>query len=145
MRIIMETKKLSAKLLIVGGFLELVIAILHLTWPFNLLQSSTFDEIPVSIKDFILLMSLALSLCMMIFAFFSFYFSKKILLGEKSAIVFSFSQAILWIVRLILEIALPVKMPIYFIEAPSILIIIGAVSIILIFLTPVLLSRKRNS
>jgi hypothetical protein len=141
----MGTQKLSAKLLIAGGTLELLMAILHITWPFNLLQSPTFNEIPVSIKDFILIMSLALSLCMMVFAFFAFYFSKKIMLGEKSAIFFSFSQAILWIVRLILEIALPVRMPIYFIEAPSNIIILGAIPIILIFLIPVLLSRKRNS
>ncbi len=139
----MDIKKLSRILLVTGGFIELVIAILHFIWPFNLLQLPVFNEVSNSIKDFLLIMSLALSLCMIIFAFFSFYFSKKIMHGENSALFFCISQAILWIVRLILEFLIPVKMPLYFIENPSGIIIIGATFIVIIYLIPVFLFRRK--
>ena len=138
----MDIKKLSRIFLIIGGFIELIIAILHFIWPFNFIQLSDFENVTTSIKDFILLASLAIGLCMTIFAYLSFYFSKRIILGERSALIFSLSQSILWLFRFIFEILLPVRVPLYSINNPSDFIIIGVILIILIYLTPVLLLRK---
>jgi hypothetical protein len=79
---------------------------------------------------------------MTIFAYLSFYFSKRIMFGEKSALIFSLSQVILWTFRLIFEILFPVKVPLYSIKNPSDIIIVGVILIILIYLTPVFLLRK---
>ncbi len=141
----MDIKKLSSILLIIGGCFELLIAILHFIWPFDFIQLPDFNNVKSSIKDFILLASLAIGLCMTIFAFLSFYFSKRIIFGERSAFIFCFSQGILWIFRLIFEILLPVKVPLYFIENPSNIIIIGVIPIILIYLTPVFILRNLNN
>jgi len=138
----MDIKKVSSILLVTGGFIELIIAIIHFIWPFNFIQLPDFNNVASAIKDFILLASLALGLCMTIFACLSFYFSKKIMTGEKSALIFSFSQAIVWIFRLIFEILLPVRVPLYSIENPSNIIIIGVIFIILIYLIPVFLLRR---
>lgn len=139
---IMKIKRLSSILLATGGFVELIIAILHFIWPFNFIQLSDFNNVTSSIKDFILLASLAIGLCMTIFAYLSFHFSKRIITGERSALIFSLSQVILWIFRLIFEILLPVRVPLYSIENPSNIIIIGVIFIILIYMIPVFLLRR---
>jgi hypothetical protein len=138
----MDIKKISIYLLVTGGFIELVIAIMHFIWPFNFIQLPDFDNVSVPIKDFILLASLAIGLCMTIFACLSFYFAKRVVYGEKSAMIFSLTQAILWIFRLIFEILLPVRVPLYSIKNPSGIIIIGVTFIILIYLVPAVLIRK---
>ena len=138
----MDIKKLSNILLVTGGFIELIIAILHFIWPFNFIQLPDFNNATSSIKDFILLASFSIGICMTIFAYLSFYFSKRIMHGEKSALIFSLSQGILWMFRLIFEILLPVRLPLYSIENPSNIIIIGVIFIILIYLIPVFLLRR---
>lgn len=138
----MDIKKLSSILLVAGGFIELIIAILHFIWPFNFIQLPDFNNVTSSIQDFILLASLAIGLCMTIFAHLSFYFSKRIMHGEKSALIFALSQGILWIFRLIFELLLPVRVPLYSIENPSNIIMIGVIFIILIYLIPVFLLRR---
>ena len=141
----MDTNKLSRALIIVGGFVELIIAILHFIWPFNFIQLSDFENVTSPIKDFIMLASLAIGLCMTVFACLSFYFSKRIVSGDKSVMIFSLSQVILWIFRLIFELIYPVRVPLYSIENPSNIIIFGVVIIILIYLIPVFLLRKINN
>jgi hypothetical protein len=137
-----NVKKLSSILIIVVGCIELSVACLHFIWPFNFLQSPDFNNITSSFKDFILLATISLGLCMVVFACMSFYFSKRIMFGEKSALVFCLLQSVLWIFRLIFEIVIPVKVSFYSIDNLSELIIVMAIVIIIINLIPVILLRK---
>ena len=139
----MDRNKLSKALIIAGGFIELIVAILHFIWPSCLMQLRDFENITISIKDFIILASLAIGLCLAVFAYLSFYFSKRIVHGDKSAIIFSLSQVFLWIFRLIFELLYPVRLPLYSIENPSNIIIIGIIIIILVYLIPVFLIRRK--
>lgn len=135
-------KKTSSILLLTGAIIELIVAILHFVWPFNFVQLPVFENISETIKDFILLASLALGLCMTVFSYFSLYFSQRIKHETKSALIFSLTQAILWTFRLIFEILFPVKVPLYSIESPSGMVIIGSIVVILVYLIPVFLLRK---
>lgn len=138
----MNSKKISSILLVTGGILELAIAILHFVWPFNLIQLPDLKNVSTAFKDFIQLAFFALGLCMAIFAYLSFYFSKRILTGNNSALIFALSQVILWMFRLIFEKLLPVRVSLYSIENPSGIIIIAGIFIILIYLIPVFLLRR---
>ena len=142
---IMDANKLSRVLIIAGGFVELLIAGLHFIWPFNFIQLPDFENVTNPIKDFIMLASLAIGLCMTVFACLSFYFSKKVVSGEKNVMIFSLSQVILWIFRLIFELIYPVRVPLYSIEQPSVIIIFGVIIIIVIYLFPIFLLRKINN
>ena len=142
---IMDANKLSRVLIIAGGFVELLIAGLHFIWPFNFIQLPDFENVTNPIKDFIMLASLAIGLCITVFACLSFYFSKKVVSGEKSVMIFSLSQVILWVFRLIFELIYPVRVPLYSIEQPSVIIIFGVIIIILIYLFPIFLLRKINN
>lgn len=141
----MDAKKLSGILLIIGGTLELMIAALHFIWPFNFIQFPDFNKLTASIKEFILLAFFSMGLCMTIFAFLSFYFSKRISMEVKSSLILCFSQVILWLFRLILEIILPVRVSLFAIKSPSILIIIAGIMVIIIYLTPIFLLRNTIS
>ena len=139
----MNKKKRSGILLVTGGVIELILGTIHFIWPFNFIQLTDFRILTSPVKDFILLAFLSLGLCMTIFAFLSFYFSKRIILEEKSALIFCLSQGLLWIFRLIFEILLPVRVPLFSIKNPSNMIIIMAILVILIYLAPVFLLNKR--
>jgi hypothetical protein len=91
-----------------------------------------------------MLASLALGLCMTIFAYLSFYFIKRIATESKTVIVFLLSQFILWTCRLILEFIFPVKVSLFSIENPSNIVVVGVIVIILIYLIPIF-SLKRNA
>jgi len=114
----------------------------HFTWPYAFIQTEPFAGLPEPQKEFVLLVSIAIGLAMLIFGSLAIYFAFKIRIGEHSALAFTLSQAILWTGRLILEILYPVRLPLYFIEQPSSMVIILCLILILIFLVPVLLYRK---
>jgi hypothetical protein len=139
----MNARKLSGILIFTGGLMELVIGILHFTWPFSFLRSPNFQGIESPISDLLLLTALAVGLCLSVFALLSFYFSKQVKTEIKSVRIFCISQSTLWIIRLIFEILLPVRISIYFIDNPSNIIIGGVIVIILVYLLPVVLLRKR--
>jgi hypothetical protein len=139
---IMNSRKLSGILIFTGGLFELAVGILHFTWPFSFLQLPNFQGIESSIRVLLLLSALAVGLCLSVFAILSFYFSKQVKTEIKTPRIFCISQSILWIIRLIFEILLPVRVSIYFIDNPSHLIIGGAIVIILVYLLPVVLLKK---
>lgn len=95
-----------------------------------------------NISSSIILTSLAIGLCLTVFAFLSFYFPKRIVHGEKSDLIFSLTQGILWIFRLVFEVFFPVRVPLYSIENPSNIIVVGVIIIISIYLIPVFLLRR---
>jgi hypothetical protein len=141
----MNVRRLSSIMLFFGGLMELAVGLLHFTWPFSFLQSPSFQGMDCSIRDLVLLTALAVGLCLSVFAFLSFYFSKQVKTEIKNVRIFCISQSVLWVVRLLFEILLPVTIPIYFIENPSTIIIVGVIGIILAFSTPaVVLSKSKT-
>lgn len=136
--------KLSKTLLFIGGILEFIVASFHFTWPYAMIQTGPFAELPEANKAFIVLATLAIGLVMLVFGSLSIYFAFRIRMGEYSALVFSLAQAILWTGRLILEILYPVRLPLYFIEQPSSMVIVLSLALILIFTAPLVLYRKNK-
>jgi hypothetical protein len=138
----MNARKLSGILISTGGLLELAIGILHFTWPFSFLQLPNFQGIESSIRDLLLLTALAVGLCLSVFGILSFYFSKQVKTEIKTVRIFCISQSTMWVIRLIFEILLPVRVSIYCIDNPSNIIIGGAIVLILVYLFPVIFLRK---
>ena len=66
----MDANKLSRVLIIAGGSVELIIAILHFIWPFNFIQLPDFENVTSPIKDFIMLATLFDCFCRFIILFF---------------------------------------------------------------------------
>lgn len=138
----MEKQKLISALILIGGIIELGLGILHFTWPFNLLELPDFVNIVAPIKDLIILASISVGLCMVVFAFLSFYFSRRVQLAEKNLLIFCYTQCILWIVRVIFELTVPVTVPMFIFNKPSSLILVGLISLVIIYSISIILFKK---
>ena len=132
----MNKKQLASKLMFIGGIAELVVALLHFLMPFQLATAGEIVELSHDYRGFLLLATFAIGLCMVIFGGLSIYFSNKLLLGEESAWIFGLSQGALWAGRAIFELILPVRVALFFLPNPTVLILALALGLALLFLVP---------
>ena len=138
----MKINKLAGDLLFAGGVFELLIGVAHFLMPIEIVKSVEFTSLNESHLDFIILSTLAIGLCATLFGILSIYFSKKIRLGDMSAYYFGLSQAVLWIFRLVLEIVYPVRVTLIQITNPTVIVIPIVITIMFLFIIPVVIFRK---
>ncbi|HNW51447.1 MAG TPA: hypothetical protein PKH79_10215 [Prolixibacteraceae bacterium] len=140
----MNNKKSIRYFLLAGCALEIILGLLHCFWPFNLLQVKEFKNVPTAVSDLVLLAALTISLCMLAFAFLSFYYSKQINSNTQGVRMFCLLQGIFWALRLAVQFILPIQLPLYFIDDPNNLIISGLILTMLVFWIPVFLLREKR-
>lgn len=128
--------------MIAGGIIEIAIAIFHFVWPFELIRAGLFSGLSGDFRDILILASISIGLCLLVFGALSIYYSKKLVGGHKAAWVYGISQGILWEVRAIFELMFPVKLPIFCISNPTVFILPLAVLLGLIFLAPLLMFKR---
>jgi len=137
----MNKKKLASRLVFTGGVVELLIAVLHFLMPFQLLRAEEIAKLPDDYRSFLFLVTVAIGLLLAVFGVLCIYFSKKLLLGDATAWVFGLSQGILWLGRTVLELILPVRIPLFFLPNPTILILPATILLAMLFLVPLLAFR----
>jgi len=137
----MNKNQLAGRLLFGGGIAELLIAIAHFLMPLAIGQASEINGLPVAYRNYVFHATIAVGLCMTAFGTLSIYFSRKISQGERAAWVFGLSQAALWTARIISELVLPVRIPLFFLSNPTTVILPMVIVIALLFLIPTLLLR----
>lgn len=115
----MKPHRLAYRLMCIGGIIELLIAIIHFIWPFELVKAGEYALLTGQYRDLLFLSSISIGLCLCIFGILSIYFSRRLMSGEKSALFYNTSQAILWGGRAIGELIFPVSVPMYFIKKPD--------------------------
>ncbi|HLP15392.1 MAG TPA: hypothetical protein VK470_03975, partial [Bacteroidota bacterium] len=135
-------KRVAATCLMAGGVMELLLALLHFTWPFQLLTNEEFSRLSAASHDVVLLCVLAVGLLLFVFGGLSIYFSTRIEVAAAPAVIFGYSQGLLWLGRTILEIVLPVRVPLFMIANPSTYILAGAILLTLIYSIPMFLLGK---
>ena len=138
----MDKKRLASRLVLAGGVIELLIALLHFVWPFQLIETGEFSRLSTDYKNIMFLSSIAIGLCLFVFGVLSIWFSKKLLTGEHSAWVYGISQGILWEVRTAFELIFPVTIPLFCIPHPTVLVLPLAFLLGLLFLLPLVIFRK---
>jgi len=119
-----------------GGCVEILIALVHFVWPFDLIKTGEYACLSGQNSDLLVLSSLSIGLCLLVFGALSIYFSRRLRAGERSALTYSFSQAVLWGVRAIFEVFFPVLVPMYVIYNPTVYILPLTVLLCLVFLSP---------
>lgn len=127
--------------LLTGGMLELTAAIAHFVWPFQLNNYGEYAKLSKAHSDLLLLCVIAVGLLLLVFGLLSIYFSYAIATMQKAALVFGCSQAFLFFVRAALEIAFPVRIPMFFINNPATFILPGTIILFLLYLIPVALIK----
>ena len=138
----MNKAQLTSKCLFAGGVAELVVAVLHFVMPLPFSTTGEFAQLSENYWSFVILATIAIGLCMVVFGILSIYFSRKLLEGEKSAWVFGLSQGLLWLGRTLFELILPVKIPLFFLSNPTVLILPLCILLTLLFLVPIIVFRE---
>lgn len=72
------------------------------------------------------------------------YFSQKASEGDIAAWVFALSQAGLWTMRIITELIFPVKIPLFFLSNPTMVILPTVIAIALLFFIPTLILKMER-
>lgn len=124
-----------------GGIVEILIAILHFVWPFELIKFGEFSFLSAKYQELLILSSISIGLCLFIFGMLAIYFSTKLKTGSISAWLFGITQGILWMARAGFELIYPVKVPLYFIENPTIFVFSLVLMLGIIFLAPLLIFK----
>jgi hypothetical protein len=138
----MNKKQLASKLMMVGGFVEIFVGVLHFIWPFQLIKTGEYVNLSADYMNLLTLSSISVGLCLSVFGFLSIYFSKRLLLDERSGWIYGIFQGIIWEIRAIFELVLPVKIPLLFVSYPTILILPLAFLLGLLFLVPLWIIKK---
>lgn len=132
----------------IGGVLELFVALFHLVWPLQL-RTSEVNLLPANYRSLLMLAIIAVGICMAVFGLFSIYFSGRIAIGDQTAQVYALSQGLLWIVRGILELIFPVRVPLFMITVPHYPVLpfcflMGAVFLLPLFVLKSAIMMEKN-
>jgi hypothetical protein len=137
----MNKKRWTGRLMLVGGVLELFVALFHLAWPLQL-KSSEINLMPGNYRSLFMLAIIAVGVCLATFGLLSIYFSGRIAARDQAARVYAFSQGLLWIVRGILEIIFPVRVPLFIIAVPHYLVLPFCFIMGVVFLLPLFVLKS---
>jgi len=138
----MNKERLAEKLFFAGGVAELVVGTMHFLMPLSIDRSAKLAGVSMEYRSFISLASIAIGVCLVTLGFLSIYFSKRIPRDARAGWLFCFSQGLLWTVRLILELALPVRITLFFLSNPTTFILPMLIVLALLFLIPALVVPK---
>jgi len=135
----MNNNQLAGRFLLCGGIVELFVAAFHFLMPFTISQAAEISGLPIVYRNYVFHVTIAIGLCMTCFGLLSIYFSLKAAQGHETAWGFALSQAALWTARIISELILPIKAPLFFLSNPTAVILPMVTVIALLFLVPTLI------
>lgn len=138
----MNKKRFSSNLVFAGAVTELLIALLHFVWPTQLIHLGEFARLSADYQKFLVLNCIAVGLCLTVFGILSLRAAKGLIAAENWAWFYGISQGILWMIRMLFEVIFPVRIPMFFITNPTILVLPLALLLGLLFLLPLLAFRK---
>jgi hypothetical protein len=139
----MNIKRLISGSVFIGGILELAIALLHFLWPLQLVRMGDFAGLSIDYMNFLVLCCIAVGLCLAIFGILSIFAARELVNGEYWAWIYVISQGILWLTRMLLEIIFPVRIPLFFITNPTVLVLPLTLLLSLLYWIPFLVFRKK--
>jgi cell division protein FtsW (lipid II flippase) len=141
----MNKEHLAGQLFFAGGVTELAIAAAHFLMPLSIDRSARIAGVAEEYRSFLSLASIAIGVCLATLGGLSIYFSKRLSRDDRAGRFFCISQGLLWTVRVIFELILPVRIPLFFLSNPTTIILPMLVVIALLFLTSTLVFQREGS
>lgn len=134
----MNKKKLASNLMLAGGVVELLIALLHFLWPPQLLRTGEYAGLSTDYRNLLVLFCVAVGLCLTVFGALSIYYARALVTGDRTAWIFGVIQGGWWESRAILEVVFPVKITLLIVPNPTVMILPLTIVLGLMFLIPLL-------
>lgn len=141
----MDKRQLGSNIIRIGGILEFLIALLHFLWPIQLVETGEFTSLSIDYSNYLVLSCISVGLCQALFGVLCFSAAKALITGEKLAWLFCVTQSMLWLIRGVLEMIFPVRVPLFMINTPTILVLPLSFLLGLLFLIPVVTNREQYS
>jgi hypothetical protein len=135
----MNKKRIASYLIFAGGVAELLVAALHFAMPATIGRAAEIAGLSLDYRNYVFHATIAVGMCMTAFGALSLYFSRKMAQGEQTMWAFALSQGILWTGRVVSELILPVRTPLFFLSNPTTVVLPMVVVIALLFLLPTLI------
>lgn len=117
-------------LLVVGGLVELGMALLHFLMPSTVLTRPEFTELEPAARDFVVLSVVCIGLLLLAMAAVSFLAATIVPSAPAVAGALAGLEAAGWAGRFCLELAWPVREPILFLSQPSLAILLAAALVV---------------
>ena len=133
---------MARRLLLAGGIANIGVGITHFLMPLVLCGQQEFATLSISRLNFVVLLTLATGLCVTIFGGLCLFVARGADIPERVVGTIALSQAILWFGRLLLELALPVTIPLAGIGNPTVFVLPLALTLSAIFFAAHLISRR---
>ena len=131
-------------LLLVGGVANLGVALMHFVMPLDGALAGTLAPLSPVAQDFVLLLVLATGWCLAVFGAMAIVAARSSTMPNEIAGYVALAQSILWFGRLALEIALPVRLPLFGIATPSPLVMALAAMLAALFLAAYRQTRRAS-
>jgi hypothetical protein len=137
----MDKRQIASRAMLTCGIAEILIAILHFLMPFQFVRGGAIAGLPADYRGFVFHGIVAIGLCLTVFGALSIYFSQRLALGDTTARVFGLSQGVLWCGRTVTELIFPIKIPLFFLSNPTVVILPLVALLALLFLAPRVMLR----
>ena len=131
--------------LMTAGIIEIFAGLGHFAMPYFVYQSRGFSFLTQNEMNFATLGIFAIGILLIAFGAITISFALNVDASHELQCIYAAVKSILWMARIILEIIYPIKISLFFIEKPTIVIMPLLIAVFLLFVFAVVLMALNNS
>ncbi len=132
----------TRSLLLCAGVIEIAVGALHFAMPSQAYRSRGFANLLPDELGFVSLVILAVGILLLAFGAFTVYLASRAEALDEILFSYSLIQAFLWVGRVILEAAYPVRLRMFSVEPFTLVVMPGLLFELLLFVTAAVLARR---
>jgi hypothetical protein len=140
-----RSERLAVRLLLVGGCVQAAIALMHFAMPATLLQGTDFAPLSPAAHDYVVLATVAVGILALALGAFSFVAAMSVTRWPGGARLLAIILAAVWTGRFVIEIIWPLRLRLFFIDAPSPLILAGSIVLVGLFAAAAVNAEPRQA
>jgi hypothetical protein len=132
------------KFLLIAGVAEIAVGISHFAMPYFAYQSIGYSSLNYDEINFVTLCIFAVGILLIAFGILTVFFSLKKESAKGMLFYYCIIKSLLWLARIILEIIYPVKINLFYIEKPTMIILPLLFLVWLLFTLPAVFFMLSN-
>lgn len=112
----------TRRILLIAGVVEIVVGLSHFAMPYYAYQAKGFTLLNQDERNFITLCVFAVGILLMAFGILTVFFSLRFEAVNEMLLYYVIIKSVLWLGRIILEISYPVKVALFYIGQPTMVV-----------------------
>ena len=136
----------AMRLLLVAGVIEVIAGLSHFAMPHFAHQSKGFSLLDQNELSFVNAGVFSVGILLMALGAFTIYLSRKEDISTEVLLYYGIIQSVLWLMRIVIEIVYPIKIPLFQIRQPTVFLLPLFIFEWLLFtIATMLINKKRSS